>query len=84
MRDKVHERVVGCQKKFEVERKTGRQTGVILVLCKGQNRLPPDSLLFQRDGILRHLIERSDSFGVGFVAALGDDQIGEFGGNVDV
>ena len=41
-------------------------------------------LLFQRDGVLSDLIEGGDGFGIGFEAALSDDQVGEFGGDVDV
>ena len=42
------------------------------------------TLLFQRNGVLRDLIECGDCFGVGFKSALGDDQVGELGGDVDV
>ena len=41
-------------------------------------------LLFQRDCVLRDLIEGCNGFGVGLKAALGYDQVGEFGGNVYV
>ena len=36
------------------------------------------------DGVLRNGIERGNRFRVGLKGPLRDDQIGEFGGNVDV
>src|SRR5277367_820245 len=38
----------------------------------------------QVDGVLAQLVRGSDHFGIGLVAALEHDEIGEFGGDIDV
>src|SRR5271157_1591433 len=41
-------------------------------------------LLFQGNGVLCNLVKSGDDASIGFVAALRDDEVGEFGGDIDV
>lgn len=49
----------------------------------GRSRLSRDSL-FQRNGVLRDLVEGGNALRIRLEATLSHDQIGELGGDVDI
>ena len=69
---------------------TGRR-GIVLFATKARSSVKPEqdsslnsSALLQVDGVLRNLIEGCDRLGIGLKGALRHNQIGEFGGDIDV
>ncbi len=60
-----------------------RHVGEVCDLFERESRISLDRVsLDQIDGVLAQFVDRIDHFGVGFVAALVDDQVGEFGGDI--
>jgi len=63
----------------------------IRIIFVSGDATPPETMiqacqssLFQRDGVSRNFIKGRHRLGIGFEATLRHDQVGEFGGDVDV
>lgn len=69
---------------FLIKELSGEPLCLAALRRRFQQQDRPGNLLLQVDRVLRHLIKGRDHAGVGLITALGDNQAGEFPGDIDI